>query len=162
MDSLPSVAIVMPVLNEEAHLENAIDRLTAQDYQGETQIVIAVAPSHDRTAEIAAKLAQLNPIIRVVANPSGKTPSALNAAIGASQSEIVIRVDGHALIPVDYVRVGVETLLRSGADNVGGIMAAEGVTPLQKAIASHCSAAWGNKTYITHMNDAGVEVLRVE
>ena len=33
---------------------------------------------------------------------------------------------------------------------------------LQKAISSHCSAAWGNKTYITHMNDAGVEVLRVE
>lgn len=33
---------------------------------------------------------------------------------------------------------------------------------LQKAIASHCSGAWGNKTYITHMNDAGVEVLRVE
>ena len=33
---------------------------------------------------------------------------------------------------------------------------------LQKAIASHCSVAWGNKTYITHMNDAGVEVLRVE
>jgi len=33
---------------------------------------------------------------------------------------------------------------------------------LQKAIASYCSAAWGNKTYITHMNDAGVEVLRVE
>ena len=33
---------------------------------------------------------------------------------------------------------------------------------LQKAIASHCSHAWGNKTYITHMNDAGVELLRVE
>ena len=33
---------------------------------------------------------------------------------------------------------------------------------LQKAISSHCSAAWGNKTYITHMNDAGVEVLRVQ
>lgn len=33
---------------------------------------------------------------------------------------------------------------------------------LQKAIASHCSGNWGKKTYITHMNDAGVEVLRVE
>jgi hypothetical protein len=33
---------------------------------------------------------------------------------------------------------------------------------LQKAIASHLSAAWGRKTYITHMNDKGVEVLRVE
>lgn len=33
---------------------------------------------------------------------------------------------------------------------------------LQKAISSHCSAAWGNKTYITHMNEKGVEVLRVQ
>ena len=33
---------------------------------------------------------------------------------------------------------------------------------LQKAIASHCSASWGNKTYITHMNNEGVEVLRIE
>jgi len=161
MDSLPSVAIVMPVLNEEAHLENAIDRLTAQDYQGETQIVIAVAPSHDRTAEIAAKLAQLNPIIRVVANPSGKTPSALNAAIGASQSEIVIRVDGHALIPVDYVRVGVETLLRSGADNVGGIMAAEGVTPLQKAIASAMTSKFGVGGAAFHVGGGEGESLTV-
>ena len=33
---------------------------------------------------------------------------------------------------------------------------------LQKAISSHCSSHWGNKTYITHMNAAGVEVLRLE
>jgi len=132
VDSFPSVAIVMPVLNEEAHLESAIDRLLAQDYQGEITIVLAVAPSGDRTEDIAAELAERHSILSVVANPSGKTPSALNAAILASQSEIVVRVDGHALIPRDYIRVGVETLNRSGADNVGGIMAASGLTPLYK------------------------------
>jgi hypothetical protein len=31
MDSFPSVAIVIAALNEEAHLESAIDRLLAQD-----------------------------------------------------------------------------------------------------------------------------------
>lgn len=33
---------------------------------------------------------------------------------------------------------------------------------LRSALASHCSAQWGNKTYITHTNREGIELLRVE
>ena len=161
MNSLPSVAIVVPVLNEEDHLESAIERLLAQDYQGEMVIVLAVAPSRDRTEVIAAELAKRNPSLIVVANPNGKTPSALNAAIGASQSEIVIRVDGHALIPVDYVSIGVETLTRSGADNVGGIMAARGLTPLQKAIAAAMTSKFGVGGAAFHVGGAEGEALTV-
>ncbi len=161
MDSFPSVAIVMPVLNEEAHLESAIDRLLAQDYQGEITIVLAVAPSGDRTEDIAAELAERHSILSVVANPSGKTPSALNAAILASQSEIVVRVDGHALIPRDYIRVGVETLNRSGADNVGGIMAASGLTPLQKGIAAAMTSKFGVGGAAFHVGGVEGEALTV-
>jgi len=161
MDSFPSVAIVMAALNEEAHLESAIDRLLAQDYQGEIQIVIAVAPSDDRTETIAVGLAQRHPNLTLVANPSGKTPVALNSAIGASQSEVVIRVDGHALIPVDYVRIGVETLNRSGADNVGGIMAAVGVSPIQKAIATAMTSKFGVGGAAFHVGGTQGEALTV-
>jgi len=161
VDSFPSVAIVMPVLNEEAHLESAIDRLLAQDYQGEITIVLAVAPSGDRTEDIAAELAGRHSILSVVANPSGKTPSALNAAILASQSEIVVRVDGHALIPRDYIRVGVETLNRSGADNVGGIMAASGLTPLQKGIAAAMTSKFGVGGAAFHVGGVEGEALTV-
>ena len=161
MDSFPSVAVVIAALNEEAHLESAIDRLLAQDYQGEIQIVIAVAPSRDRTETIAAELAQRHPNLSFVANPSGKTPVALNAAIDASQSEVVIRVDGHALIPVDYVRIGVETLNRSGADNVGGIMAAVGVSPIQKAVAAAMTSKFGVGGAAFHVGGAEGEALTV-
>ncbi len=161
MEPFPSVAIVMPVLDEEAHLESAIERLLAQDYQGEIQIVLAVAPSGDRTQVIAAELAERHPSLSVVANPSGKTPSALNAAIGASQSEVVIRVDGHALIPVDYVRIGVETLNASGADNVGGVMLAQGLTPIQKAIAAAMTSKFGVGGAAFHVGGAEGEALTV-
>jgi succinoglycan biosynthesis protein ExoA len=161
MNPLPSVAIVMPVLNEEDHLESAIQQLLAQDYQGEIVIVLAIAPSRDRTEVIAAELAERHPSLRIVANPSGRTPSALNAAIGASQSEIVVRVDGHALIPVDYIRVGVETLNRSGADNVGGIMAARGLTPMQKAIASAMTSKFGVGGAAFHVGGTEGEALTV-
>lgn len=33
---------------------------------------------------------------------------------------------------------------------------------LRGALASWCSAKWGNKTYITHNNSHGIELLRVE
>ena len=161
MNPLPSVAIVMPVLNEEDHLESAIQQLLAQDYQGEIVIVLAIAPSRDRTEVIAAELAERHSSLRIVANPSGRTPSALNAAIGASQSEIVVRVDGHALIPVDYIRVGVETLNRSGADNVGGIMAARGLTPTQKAIASAMTSKFGVGGAAFHVGGTEGEALTV-
>jgi len=161
MNPLPSVAIVMPVLNEEEHLESAIQRLLAQDYQGDMVIALAVAPSRDRTEVIAAELADRHPKVRVVANPSGKTPSALNAAIGATTSEVVVRVDGHALIPSDYIRIGVETLNRTGADNVGGVMAASGLTPMQKAIAAAMTSKFGVGGAAFHVGGVEGEALTV-
>src|SRR5262249_47046941 len=85
--------------------------------------------------EIAHGLAAADPRVTVVANPSGLIPSANNAAIKASRHPIVARVDGHALIPPGYLRRAVATLQETGADNVGGVMAAEGVTPFEQAVA---------------------------
>jgi cellulose synthase/poly-beta-1,6-N-acetylglucosamine synthase-like glycosyltransferase len=110
---------------------------------------------------IAAELADRHPKVRVVANPSGKTPSALNAAIGATTSEVVVRVDGHALIPSDYIRIGVETLNRTGADNVGGVMAASGLTPMQKAIAAAMTSKFGVGGAAFHVGGVEGEALTV-
>jgi glycosyltransferase involved in cell wall biosynthesis len=131
----PAVSVIMPVLNEERHLAEAVRSILAQDYPGELELVIAVGPSRDRTQEIAEKLAADDPRIVVVPNPTGRTPNGLNACIQASRNSIIVRVDGHSLLPSDYVLAAVETLEETGADNVGGIMAAEGVTPFEKAVA---------------------------
>src|SRR5690625_2103182 len=133
----------MPVLNEEHHLASAVEHVLEQDYPGELEIALAVGPSQDRTREVADGIASEDPRVTVVENPSGKTPSALNAAIGASSHEIVARIDGHAMMPSDYLRVAVETLEETGADNVGGIMAAEGVTPWEQAVAAAMTSKIG-------------------
>ena len=127
--------MIMPVLNEERHLAEAVGAILAQEYAGEIELVLGIGPSRDRTQEIAEKLAADDQRIVIVANPTGRTPHGLNACIRASQYSIVVRVDGHSVLPPDYVRAAVETLEESGADNVGGIMAAEGVTPFEKAVA---------------------------
>jgi len=141
--SWPAVSVVMPVLNEERHLASAVRHVLEQDYPGEIEVVLAVGPSSDRTQEIADGLAAADPRVKVVPNPSGRTPSGLNAAIAASSHDIVARIDGHAMMPSDYLRIAVETLEETGADNVGGIMAAEGETPWEKAVAAAMTSKIG-------------------
>ena len=131
----PRVAVVMPVLNEQRHLRSAVEAILAQDYSGELEIVLALGPSTDGTDELAAELAGGDSRIRTVPNPTGATPCGLNAAIAATSADIVVRVDGHSMLPANYVSTAVETLISSGADNVGGVMAAEGVTPFEQAVA---------------------------
>jgi succinoglycan biosynthesis protein ExoA len=131
----PGVAVVMPVLNEARHLRSAVEAVLTQDYPGPLEVVIALGPSTDDTDRIAAELAAADQRVRTVPNPSGLTPCGLNAALAATTYDIVARVDGHAILPPDYLRVAAEVLEESGADNVGGIMAAEGVTAFEQAVA---------------------------
>lgn len=139
----PGVSIVVPVLNEGRHLREAVTALLQQDYAGPLEVVLALGPSSDDTDEIAAQVAAEDPRVTLVANPSGRTPSALNAAIGAAAHDVIVRVDAHAFVPLDYVAVAVETLERTGADNVGGIMAAEGETPFEEAVARAMTSKLG-------------------
>ena len=132
---IPDVSVIMAVLNESAHLRDAVARILEQDYPGELEVVIALGPSRDGTDAIAADLGAADPRVRTVPNPSGSTPAGLNSALSASKYEIVARVDGHAVIPPDYLSIAVETLEATGADNVGGIMWAEGETEFEQAVA---------------------------
>ncbi|MGB8022232.1 MAG: glycosyltransferase family 2 protein [Candidatus Nanopelagicales bacterium] len=129
------VSVVMPVLNEERHLSEAVTGILTQDWTGPLEIVLALGPSTDRTDQVARRLAAVDDRIVQVPNPTGRTPSGLNAAIRAARYDVVIRVDGHAVLPPEYVRTAVETLRRTGADNVGGIMRAEGQTTFEQAVA---------------------------
>ncbi|WP_440067624.1 ExoA family glycosyltransferase [Streptosporangium sp. OZ121] len=131
----PPISIVIPVLNEERHLREAVRQVLSQRYAGPIEVVLAIGPSRDRTQEVADEIAADDPRVVVVPNPTGRTPNALNAAIAASGNAIIARVDGHAMLPDDYLQVAVETLEETGADNVGGVMAAEGVTPFEQAVA---------------------------
>jgi hypothetical protein len=125
----------MPVRNEERHLAESARHVLSQDYPGEFELVLAVGPSADRTEQIARDLAVAEPRLTVVANPTGQIPAALNAAVRAARHAVIARVDGHAMLPPGYLRAAVATLAETGAADVGGVMAAEGVTPFQQAVA---------------------------
>ncbi|MBM3720322.1 MAG: glycosyltransferase family 2 protein [Actinobacteria bacterium] len=131
----PPVSVILTVVNEAAHLEESITAVLNSQYSGAIEIAISVGPSRDKTREIADSLAQRDSRIKVIDNTSGRTPDGLNSAITATSHEIVVRVDGHSSIRPDYIREAVLTLKETGAVNVGGVMAAEGITPFQRAVA---------------------------
>lgn len=139
------ISVVLTVLNEERHIAEAVRRALLQDHPGPIEVVVALGPSTDRTDEIVEKLAADDERVRWVRNPDprGSTPAGLNAALAASHHPVVARIDGHALLPADYLRIAVETLNASGADNVGGMMAAEGITTFEQAVAAAMTSPIG-------------------
>jgi glycosyltransferase involved in cell wall biosynthesis len=131
----PGVSVVLPILNEERFLTDAISAILAQRYGGELEVILALGPSKDRTNEIAAQLHAKDPRVVLVQNPTGRTAAGLNAAIAKARFEIICRIDGHAEISKSYIADAVEIMESNNAVNVGGIMAAVGKTPFESAVA---------------------------
>ena len=127
--------MILPVLNEEKYLEDAVKAILAQKYDGKIEVILAVAPSEDRSLEIAQRLHMNDARVVIVDNPTGRTAAGLNRAITAAQYSIIVRVDGHSNIPNNYCHLVSEILEKTGAVNVGGVMAAEGQSLFQRSVA---------------------------
>ncbi len=130
------VSVVLPILNEERYLDDAITAILAQRYEGPLEVILALGPSTDRTNEIANALAARDSRVVLVENPSGRTAAALNLAIAASHYSIICRIDGHAEVAPTYIANAVKGMSETKAVNVGGIMAAKGVGAFERAVAT--------------------------
>ena len=142
-DTLPGVSYVMPVLNEAVYIEKAILTVLGQDYAGTKELILALGPSTDGTTQIVERLAAADPRILTVHNPETDIPVGLNKAIAASSHGIIVRVDAHSELEPGYTTRAIETLERTGAANVGGIMRARGQTPFQLAAARGYNSKFG-------------------
>ena len=155
--SEPAVSVIIPVLNEERFLKQSVQAILNQNYSGQFEIILALGPSKDQTNFIAQELAK-DQRIKLVENPSGRTASALNNAIKNSNFDIIVRLDGHAIVDSDYIKNAVNTLLESGADNVGGLMKAEGTNAFEKSVAAAMTSKFGVGNAPFHVGGKSGEV----
>ena len=125
----------MPVLNEESHLADSIAAILRQDYPSDIELILALGPSRDETNSVAKKLAKQDKRIKLLDNPRGLTTVGMNAAIKIAKHEIIVRIDAHSEPMDGYLKNGVRILLEQNADEVGGIMDAQGRSSFQKAVA---------------------------
>jgi len=142
---LPFVSVVIPMRNEAAHIAVCLESIFAQDYPRDRYEVVVV--DGDSDDDSLAVLRGFGDRIRVLHNPARIVPSSMNIGIRAARGEIIARVDAHTLLETDYLRVGVETLQRTGADNVGGPMISIGGGPVGDAIALAMASRFGIGAY---------------
>lgn len=138
----PAVSVIIPVLNEERFLYQAVRAILNQEYESDFEVILALGPSKDKTNEVARDLAK-DSRVKLINNPSGKTASALNEAIKNSKFDIIVRLDGHAIVDKNYLDNAVSTLMETNADNVGGLMQAEGISNFEKSVAAAMTSKFG-------------------
>ncbi len=129
------ISVILPIRNEAAHLQKVLDAIMSQDFHGSLEVILAIGPSSDGTEQIAKAIAEKDNRVVIVSNPTGRTAAGLNLAVKQSQYSNIVRVDGHAEIPHDYLRLILEILAQSGAVNVGGVMAAVGESVFERSVA---------------------------
>ncbi len=130
------VLVVIPTLDEQAHIEACVRSLLAGDPRLKAvEVVVADGGSRDRTRAIVADLRREFPNLRLLDNPKRLQSAAVNLAAraaGAGRS-ILVRCDAHSIYPAGYVMQVADSLKRRGVASVVTPMDAVGESCFQKA-----------------------------
>jgi len=138
--------IVIPCLNEEAHIRATLESLMPQALQLGARIVVADGGSTDGTRRIVADEQSRNPVVTLIDNPQRIQSAAVNRAVAlyGEETEYLIRIDAHAVYPPDYCATLIEEAERSGADSVVVTMKTLGSGLFQQATAAAQNSLLGN------------------
>lgn len=130
------VSVIVPCRNERQYIEGFLESVLQQKVNGfELEVLVADGQSNDGTREVLERYAARYGFIKVIDNPAKIVSAGLNAALGIARGDIIVRMDVHTTYAEDYIDRCVETLLHTGADNVGGPWVAQGSDRVSRAIA---------------------------
>ena len=117
------VSIVVPCRNEEAFIADCIASMLAFDLPEHIQIEVLVLDglSEDQTVIKLRSIMEKDARVKLFTNPGKIQSTAINIAVKEAQGEWILRLDAHSTYPQNYLKLCYETMLRTGADNVGGL-----------------------------------------
>ena len=140
----PLVTLIVAMRNEERHVARCAESLRMQDYPADRlEVLFMDGRSTDRTREIVAAAVHDRPLFAVVDNPGVIQSIAWNLGIERARGDVIGIVSAHSELAPDYVSRAIETLLRTGADLVGGPARAESDSVVGEAIALAMSTRFG-------------------
>ena len=157
------ISIICPIYNEEKYIARCIDSILAQDYpKDDMEVILVDGMSTDGTRMVVSDYAAQYPFIRLVDNPQRIVPPAMNIGIRAAKGDIIIRLDAHAIFPVNYFTELVKNLRELKAENVGGVCRTLPVNdgPECVAIANVLSSSFGMGN--SHFRVGATEVMEVD
>ncbi|ARJ70707.1 succinoglycan biosynthesis protein exoa [Paracoccus contaminans] len=140
------VLIVIPTLNEAAHIADVLDAVLPFADRADARIVVVDGGSADATAAIVRKHAARHPRIALLDNPGRLQAAAVNRAVEAwgEGHEWLLRLDAHSAYPPDYGDALLAEAAQTGADSVVVSMQAQGEGGLQRLIADAQNSRIGN------------------
>lgn len=121
---MKTVSVLIPCLNERRFIEECLSSVLAFDVPTGVElleILVIDGGSSDGTRDIVSALAQKDSRIKLIANPRRIQSTGLNAALKDARGDYILRLDAHSLYPRNYLALLVETSLRTGCENVGGL-----------------------------------------
>lgn len=135
-EALAQTLIVIPCLNEEAHLPGLLSQLLTQS--GGATIVVADGGSTDQSRAIVNRMAADHPNLILLDNPRRIQSAGVNLAVrrfGAAHLWLV-RIDAHCLYPDHYAARLIDAALTTGASSVVVPMVTDGFACFQRGVAA--------------------------
>ncbi len=152
--------VVVPALDEVQHIEACLRSVLGQEHS-ELEVFVVDGGSTDGTLEVVSALADEDPRVRLLHNPAGIIPVALNLALHRARGAWLVRVDAHSVIPPDYVGRAVERLRDGTYAGVGGRKDGVGETAAGRAIAAAMGSRFGVGNSLYHYGNEETEVDHV-
>lgn len=136
---LPATLVVIPTLNEAAHIEQVLRELcVGLDAAAPVHFVVSDGGSTDGTPDIVRGLAASWPWrLTLLHNPKRLQSAAVNLAVEhfGQGHDLLVRCDAHASYPPGFIQRLHQSMQAQGADAVVVPMDSVGESPWQKAVA---------------------------
>ena len=111
MQAPPRVSVVLPVHNEEQHLEQAIESILRQS-QADFELIAVDDGSTDGSADMLARLARGDLRIRLLRQPRGGIVAALNRGLAEARGAYIARMDADDIAHPERLRLQADFLDR--------------------------------------------------
>lgn len=140
------VTVVIPALNEEAHIATCVTNLLKQLEEYDGEVMVLDGGSMDSTRSIVVELMQWHSKLKLVDNPKRLQSVACNTAarLADARATVMLRVDAHAIYPDNFVKLCLHALQVSKASSVVVPMHTLGYTGFQRAVAAAQNSKLGN------------------
>ncbi len=145
-EELKDTLIIIPCLNEEAHIAHLLEWLTSEYQDKGATIIVADGGSTDSTITIIKDIASRNPSLKYLHNPKKLQSAAVNLAVKeyGDGKKYLIRIDAHSKYPKDYCSKLIEEAEKIDCDSITVSMLSIGSDGFQMLAALAQNSKLGN------------------
>lgn len=119
-----SVSILIPCLDEFHFIRGCLASVLEFNMPEGAElreVLVIDGGSTDGTPDIVREIAASDARVQLLNNPGRIQSTALNIALSVASGDYVLRLDAHSSYPTSYLALCLETSLRTGCENVGGL-----------------------------------------